>query len=343
MKNSLFFLFLFKTLFLVSQTFPSSCEGDSISKAKYKIEMYRLAVNYTFKHNTTYKDSTRFDTAICNRYYRAFMAMQNATIIPEANLVVNKLGIKALFYPTLTQLKISADSNFLWMKNIRQGIFPCGKSKIDSLLVKYSFVKQNYSTYSFSGLADAFFTSAPNQYNMLAMTNIFGTIPSVTINFGIQYSGHPMIMFDGGNLTDTLTNSYIDFKYNYYWGDCPSGCIFRAQWKFRIHNNCNVEYLGHSGSPLDDDFFTSLEENDASRIFLLVYPNPSKENFMLKLNARKNSSLKILNMHGVIVYQQEFRVTKQEELKLNLPSGTYFGHYTDGINTLTKKIVIGGF
>jgi hypothetical protein len=78
---------------------------------------------------------------------------------------------------------------------------------------------------------------------------------------------------------------------------------------------------------------------------ILVYPNPNNGLFKIdfQLDAKDNVTLKIVNLNGQIVYQNNLGSTLSENLSIDL-SELASGVYTlrvDGVNTqITKKISV---
>ena len=52
---------------------------------------------------------------------------------------------------------------------------------------------------------------------------------------------------DGDRVTATETDNGVVIAYSKGWGDCPSGCINRHVWAFRVAPDGRVSYLGSAG------------------------------------------------------------------------------------------------
>ncbi|XMO88132.1 reprolysin-like metallopeptidase [Algibacter sp. AS12] len=100
-------------------------------------------------------------------------------------------------------------------------------------------------------------------------------------------------------------------------------------WSIEV---CSLELL-----PLHT---TSFEFND-----LVVYPNPNKGEFTIKLDsaASNNISVNIVDLRGRVIYNNTYTNSSnfEETLKLNnVQSGMYILNISDGIKQATKKIII---
>lgn len=74
-----------------------------------------------------------------------------------------------------------------------------------------------------------------------------------------------------------------------------------------------------------------------------VYPNPTSGKFTVKLSgAISNGSLKIYNIVGEIIYNEQFtdNTITTKEISLNVPAGIYFAHINSGEKQYIEKVII---
>lgn len=77
----------------------------------------------------------------------------------------------------------------------------------------------------------------------------------------------------------------------------------------------------------------------------IVYPNPNNGTFTIKINSPNNKiiDIRLLDIRGRQVYKNHFDSGLQQETTIeldNLQAGIYLVNLTDGIRSLTKKIII---
>lgn len=313
MKKLLFiFLIFFIAFTSKAQVVVSNCTApDSIVK-KYKDDADKLAVVRVYNTNSTYKDSVQINKPIRNNYLNALIAVYNATVLPARDTVVNILKIHKIFNPVLNSLIVEADSNLIWMKNIRNNIFPSGNSSIDYLMNTYYLQKLSYSAWSLPN--HMLVLKTDTNCNMDALANKFQAIPSV-------YLAETNSLFgDGNDITDSIGLNYTSIIYSYGWGDCLAGCIYRRYWHFKVYNDCSVGYMGSYGSAIH--VYAGIKENSPSNSILKIYPNPTSGNFIIEVD--KPCKLKIYNSLGDLVYQNSFSEAGNFQINVSyLSSGIY--------------------
>ncbi|MBA2613953.1 MAG: T9SS type A sorting domain-containing protein [Bacteroidetes bacterium] len=297
-----------------SQTVQSSCNAhDSILK-KYKSDAHKLNYRRVYHINSTYKDSISFNKTITNTYLNALVAVYNATALPAVDTVLNIFNIHA-YNPIVNAVLIKADSNLLWMKNIRANITPVGNSTVDSLMNKYYLKKDYY----FAGLSPnaTLVLKTDSNCNISALARKFQSVQGVTQADSSFYAG------DNNNIIDSITSTFTWLVYSYGWGDCPNGCSFKRYWGFKVYNDCSVEYTGSYGTSLTVGIKEVLNSFSKSR----AYPNPFKDQLTIQLpiNSSKDKvTLKITNTLGRTILQNDF--SDKESFVLNtsvFPDGIY--------------------
>ena len=79
--------------------------------------------------------------------------------------------------------------------------------------------------------------------------------------------------------------------------------------------------------------------NDVSSNKIIIYPNPAKNYFTVKLDNNKDSHLQILDVTGKVIYQKNFNKELLVETK-NFNNGIYFVRIKNDNNVITEKIII---
>jgi len=307
-----------------AQIVPSSCSAPDSVITKYKTDAYRMTLRRLLRNNSTYKDTISIPKNITDTTLNALIAIYNATSLVARDTIVKTNPIHSFPNPDLNRINISADSNLVWMQNIRKGISPTGNSTIDSLLNKYKLKLQYYYAYKFWPYHSLTLVS-DSQYNILAMTKIFKGIS------GVYYSDPYSIGGDGNNITDSIYPDHIEIIYSIGWGDCPAGCTERRFWKFKVYWNCSVEFVSSYGNRLP---ITGVNEIDNS--IIKIYPNPFDDYINIdNINSKFNYT--ITDLLGQEI-KSGFSSTKIEDLK-NLQNGIYILQINCDNKVWTRKIL----
>ncbi|MFH1004519.1 MAG: T9SS type A sorting domain-containing protein [Bacteroidota bacterium] len=137
------------------------------------------------------------------------------------------------------------------------------------------------------------------------------------------------VYFDSTSCGNTFGNGNVDnYQLNYLQVYAPdinyANSNSTAQSLFLSASNC-----------LNGCITTNLQEKNDNIKNVLVYPNPFSNSLNLQLPVY-NCQIKIFDTFGNIVFEKTF-TSKQESLKLNLPSGMYFYQVKDD-----KKFISSG-
>jgi hypothetical protein len=282
-----FLPFVFFALAVNSQVVVSSCVAPDSIVARYWDDACMLSVEHAYKTNSTYKDSIHLNKTWRDRYLRALIAVYNATAIAQRDSVVNFYSVHKYGASSMSSTYFHADTNLLWMKSLRTGNFPCGHSSLDNLAIAH-FVKKVSYWKPFSG-SEAYVTlDTDTNLNATAFKNALKQIQGITN----AYENH--LIGDGSRIFDSVTTQYVRLTYQYRWGDCPAGCIYRKNFTFFVYNDCSVSYgtepvavgLRHEARPL-----------------ISVFPNPTKDRFTLQTIGRVPFT--ILNVLGQRIAEGE--------------------------------------
>ena len=307
-KSLLSVLFLVSSLLVHAQGVPSSCSGpDSIVK-KYRDDADRLAVRNTFKLNSTYTDSVKINQSLSNQYLNALIAVYNATSIPARDTVVAMLNLHTKTQPELVRFHVKAPGSLAWMDSLRNSKYPTGQISVDFLMNKYNL--QNYGYYQSTNY-DLVIFKADSNLNIKALCEEFKAIQNV-IDASPEESYN-----DVKEIKDSLNLLYTDLTYTYGWGTCNNGCDYFSDWRFRVYNNCSVEYLGQSGPAL----YTNITEHLIEKR-LIVFPVPAREEVFI--NSFQPTLIEISDLSGRLLMKRNLN-SGTNKIQINeLPAGIYF-------------------
>jgi hypothetical protein len=244
-------------------TTPSSCTTSDSSTITYFTDAQRLTLTKIKRQNLTYKDSVEIPINHIDTVFRALIAVYNATVLPARDTVISMLQIHTFPDPAMNRFVVAADSTLSWMQQLKAGNIPTGNAEIDDLISTYNLTNYTYSNSSnlYAWHELVFLTN--DNYNLFALTDLFGALPQV------QFAELDYYVGDGGTIRDSIYSDHVELTYNYAWGDCMAGCMYQRYWKFKVYFDCSVEYVESFGNTLT---FNKLDvvKND----IMTVYPNP---------------------------------------------------------------------
>lgn len=177
-----------------------------------------------------------------NLFFNALCQVYNSTNLPARNLVVNVYKIGVFPTPSTQDFYIEVDTNEIWVKTLIINRVQSGNSSIDNLISQYSLNFIRY--YNFNNFQGILFSSS-RQLNLNPLLNILKSIN------GVKSAYTDGVFGDGSNITAEIFTDFIELVYSYGYGDCPSGCIHKHYWKFRVYYDGVVEFVNEWGDPIN--------------------------------------------------------------------------------------------
>ncbi|UTW60817.1 T9SS type A sorting domain-containing protein [bacterium SCSIO 12741] len=247
---------------LWAQKVPSICTGPDSVVQFYQDDADRLALNYLQKLKHPLYDSVEISKAHSDTILDALIAVYNATSLPARDTVVDRFNIHSFPYPNLRNFSVSADSTLNWMQQLKNGIIPTGNSTIDSLMNRYHIQLDFYYSYRLPMPFHTAYMKCDSNTNIQALTEAFNPIP------GVHWAELESVYGDGYSIQSSINSDHVELIYSIGWGDCPSGCINRRFWKFKVYYDCSVEFCGSYGDVLSSPSLPSVYQS------IRIFPNP---------------------------------------------------------------------
>ncbi len=183
----------------------------------------------------------KLPNSVIQLFTDALIQVYNANDIPEQNIVIGKYNIGVFPQPATNNFYIKVDTTKFWVKKWLSGNLYTGFNRIDTLVENY---KLAINSNIILPTAVYFFLNCQESINLLAFCTLLNEID------GISEAYPESTMGDGNNITAEIFDNYVELNYSYGFGDCPSGCIGRHFWKFRIYYSGVVHFIGESGTPI---------------------------------------------------------------------------------------------
>ena len=316
------------------QIVPSSCSAPDSIISKYIDDADRLALRRIYRNNLTFVDSVFIPQQYSDTVLNALIAVYNATTLPARDTVTTMYDIHSFPDYVMNNFYIRADSNLAWMQELQNGNLTTGNPTIDNVITTYGLsIYSYYASPVFPTHLVVFETDS--NYNLPIITNDLDTIT------GVLYAEPNGYFGDGNNIWDSIYTDHVELIYSLGWGDCPSGCTSRRNWKFNVYFDCSVEFVESYGTPLSLTGIT-----DINRTLISVYPNPMVTEATITLPSVMLSSSKHLffTLYDRLGRKQAVQYSiNNNQLTIkrgNLPGGIYFYNIISGKQTYTGKLAV---
>lgn len=208
---------------------------------RYQEDAQRLALRWLQAEEAPGLHEIALPADLVESLFRALARVYNATDLPARDSVVALYDIHTFPRPDMVRLVLSVDSTAEWPRAWLAGHRLTGNSVVDALMTEWDLRLDRYDDLTY--FDDAAQLSATVPLNTFALAARFEAIEGVISAGPAGWGG------DGDDIIAEGTPDVWLLDYSVGFGDCPSGCIARHYWTFRVHDDGVVEYLGSRGDP----------------------------------------------------------------------------------------------
>jgi hypothetical protein len=326
----------FLILVICNSQVPSSCAVPNALLTNYKTDVRHLTIQRLIQINSPYKDSIAIPQIYQDSIWQGLSAIYNVNSILESDTVFDLFCIHTYpnSYSTCHGLRVSVNSAFSWTTQWQNLQIVTGYSALDNLMTTYGFTITNYYSWNLAII------TTTQEINMEAFKDSLLTLDGIV-------AVNPSVAAGAGDYL-TYNSDGINKDINFVMGfdDCPSGCMAHYTWKFRVYQDCSVEYLGAIDiNPYNTPFpvplncnISNIENPTNQKLdFVTVFPNPTYD--YLNINSTQIVDFKICDISGRSL--KIGTVTKETIVSLtDLSEGLYFIDFVDKANDLRKTIKI---
>lgn len=205
-------------------------------KTRYIEDAGRLALREMVK-----QDSSRIvvPNPVIDFFYHALAHFHNSSF-KDRNLLVETYKVHTFPNPATHTLILTIDTSASWVKDWKAGTQFTGIAGIDGLISSYnlSLVDKKLQNDRFISVLES-----AHPLNIRALARRFTPIKHV------QKAEPAVTSGDGNDIRGVVKKEYVDLNFSVGYGGCHTVCNHRSIWKFRIHNDGLVDYIGHLGDP----------------------------------------------------------------------------------------------
>lgn len=211
---------------------------DSI-KTLYRLDASVLAFRMMLSDSFTRENIVEINQIVIEEIYKGLICIYNLKNYRPINFIIDHYKIHTREDPSLTRLIILIDTTKEWTRAWINGQRLTGNSDIDELILTYNL--QLGERWFFSNYHTLI---SPIPLNLLALKNLFKKID------GVLDATPDRLIGDGNDIFFNYDRSNKLYRFAYGWGDCPSGCIYRHFWDFKVTSFEKVRFITEYGDPL---------------------------------------------------------------------------------------------
>jgi hypothetical protein len=259
-------------------------------------------------------------------------AICNATSIPERDSVFNlycvhDLASSAIFITK--EIMVFVDTSYSWTDAWQNLITLTGNPQVDSMVIKYDLEVIDFYNFSFGNMA---LLATDSLWNVYALIDSLEMIP------GVEYGDPNQMIGAAGRIMYEKVGSERFFTFWFQWNDCFDGCDNAHAWKYKVYEDCSVEYLGFEDwgvweilplpVPVNCNLFSAIPEKELLAGQIQIYPNPAEQFLVINSDLDEMYSALLYNSNGRILSKTNFTKSTQIDLS-DLAPGIYFIRLTN--------------
>lgn len=209
-----------------------TCDISTHGQDDLRREAMRLSLSYFRQFEITPADAF-IPESVWMPVFSALVAVRAAIPQIECEDMSSLLEIDVRNTVSAEQMIVEVDTNHSWTAAWRNGDSQTGNPAIDSLMDKYQLSLLEYHDNSFTERA---IIEAAEPLHIPQLSTEFSAIA------GVLQAEPNYLVGDGDRIEVEYVGTDLLLKISKGYGDCPSGCINRDTWTFRVEEDCTVWY-----------------------------------------------------------------------------------------------------
>jgi len=318
----LFLLFANST---TGQIFTSNCDPSQELINNYTWDMKNLTLRRLWELNSPDTALVTIPQQWQDTIMSGLAAICNATIIPERDSVYNLYCVHDLVSTSLTITKetmVFVDTSYSWTDAWQNLVTLTGNPQIDTIVTRYDLEITEFNNFSFGSMA------------LLAtdsLWNVYALIDSIAVIPGVLWCEPNHLIGTAGRIVYDKIEDERYYTFWFQWNDCFDGCDNSHGWKFRVFDDCSVEYLGFENwgvfeilplpEPVNCNLFSGQPDKKPYP-GIQFYPNPVDDQMMIVSKTVENYHVVLYNCYGKILSETEVYLSAAIDFS-DLPPGLY--------------------
>ncbi len=322
-----------------AQVFQSDCTVTDEGMDYFGGDADKLALREIYAKGTSDTSSILIPPPESEPFLKALATIYNALEMPARRDIVDLYGIHAEGEPYMRGFSVYVDTSHQWAQQWLNFELYTGHEFMDQLIEEYqlSFLQKPYvlaeaiegNHYLVVSMISAFNLNLPAFFTQIC--NVGGVVSAVhNVRPSEDYSK---------DIVYTEFDTHKEFLFKYGWGDCEnSTCNYFHYWKFKVFEDCTIEFSGDYGDLLSTHELQHVLKFD-------FYPNPVDDILNLEFVGppQKDLDIAMYDATGHRVYSESLN-TQNGNVRKGLPThdlepGFYFIAIHNGEQVFTRKIV----
>jgi hypothetical protein len=334
MKNMILALLLVAGLqFSYGQPLPASCDPLPELVTLYTWDVRNLTLRRMWEVQSPDTALVSIPIAWQDTVMGGLAAIHNAFILPERDSVFNLYCVHDLASSGLfitKEIMVFVDTNYLWTDAWQNLITFTGNPQVDTLMTKYDLEVIEFYNFSFGNMA---LLATDSLWNVYALTDSLEMIP------GVEYGEPNQLIGAAGRIIYNKTGNERYYTFWFQWNDCFDGCDNAHAWKFKVYEDCSVDFLGTEDwgvfgilplpAPTDCNMLTGTTEIESTEKDYALYPNPVEGELILTSPDEKYTQVKMYDFTGKMIVHENFIKTLRLDFS-DVQSGIYLLYFSDG-------------
>lgn len=192
-----------------------------------------LAVRYV---NEQHPDETEIAPLIVDYFYNGLVHFYNSDL-EEVKTVTDEYSLVVPAPADAREVLIWVDLSQDWLDSWRNGQTQTGVSEIDELIAKFDLQLVRYRELEHTTNNAVANMKSGNPLNVYAVGALFSELPQ------IENAGPDGYLTGGRNVKAEVNANYLLLDITVGSGDCPSGCINKINYQFRVFSDGRVEIV----------------------------------------------------------------------------------------------------
>jgi hypothetical protein len=327
-----------------SQIVPSSCNTPYLLNSIYEPDLKNLALRRLFELQSPDTATVKIPEFWIDTIREGMSAIVNAGSLPQRDSIFNLYCVhdnapnNIFIYK---EIMVFVDTSIAWTQAWQNMQTLTGNIVIDNLMTQFGYQIVQFNNFSFGSMA---LIHTDSLWNINAVINQLEAVQ------GVIFAESNAIIGTAGRIAYQKIGTTRFYNFVFEWNDCFDGCDNSRTWRYRVFEDCSVEFLGIVDwgvfgieplpAPINCNVFTGFPEHPDPNSGFRVYPVPATEYLHIQNPGSAIVRIQFFNVNGRLILeknQSEIEIVNISELKNGFYQALFF---TETGELKTHKLLI---